>query len=418
MDSICLDRVEVNRNLVKFYYSVSEGLKRYFNSDVMFLEYEQDMSAVPLSILTIPFVSCMAGLSWLSNSMLFVDEIDRSFYDSFFRIKRAYQELHYDLSLLGLLVPSKFTNNVVAKSNNSLLLFGGGVDCHCSFLRNQDSICRICSINGWLNSPTDINDVDILNKKAAGDFAKANNVDCSYVRTNFSAQFNNAVVNKVFKTSYWYVFLHSMAFISISIPLCYANNISNIIIASSFTKNRIDVMCSSLITTDSEFAFSTNGCVIHDAYELNRQQKVGLLVNYQKESQKPYPINVCSFHDKNCNECEKCFRTVLAIVAEGGDPRDFGFNCDIPLKEHWAAILEREIGLWGVEKEDYYYYYFTRKRMNQNYDNIQDKDFADWFLALDLQRLKKIGVINYYKKNFISIILRKFFHIKCFSSKC
>ena len=56
--------------------------------------------------------------------------------------------------------------------------------------------------------------------------------------------------------------------------------------------------------------------------------------------------------------------------------------------------------------------------MNQNYDNIQDTAFADWFLHLDLQRLKKIGVINYYKKNFYSIILRKLFHINISRHKC
>ena len=232
MDSICLDRVEVNRNLVKFYYSVSEGLKRYFNSDVMFLEYEQDMSVVPLSILTIPFVSCMAGLSWLSNSMLFVDEIDKSFYDSFFRIKLAYQELLYNYSLKGVLVPSILRNNSMAQSSGALLLFGGGVDCHCSYVNNKERIKCLCNIYGWLPTIDANNKVDESDKQSVEAFAAQEGIKSCHVKSNFAFLFNDTLIKQTFKfeyqMSYWYSFLHSLAFISISVPLCYENGISNI----------------------------------------------------------------------------------------------------------------------------------------------------------------------------------------------
>ena len=153
MESISLDRIEVNHNLVRYHYSVSDGLKPYFKTNEMFLEYERDIEDVPLSILTIPFVSSMAGLMWLTNSMLFVDEIDKTFYDSFFDIKRAYQELLYNTPLMGILVPSVIKKNELSKSDDSLLLFGGGVDCHCSFLRNRGKIGHLCNIYGWPDSP-------------------------------------------------------------------------------------------------------------------------------------------------------------------------------------------------------------------------------------------------------------------------
>ena len=116
-----------------------------------------------------------------------------------------------------------------------------------------------------------------------------------------------------------------MAFISISIPICYLNNISTIYIASSFTKGQNNY-CASDVTTDSEFKFAVNGKTIHDGFELNRQEKVRIIVEYQRSIHEPYPLQVCSFNDHNCCECEKCFRTIIALVAEGANPHDFGFE--------------------------------------------------------------------------------------------
>ena len=406
MDSICLDRVEVNRNLVKFYYSVSEGLKRYFNSDVMFLEYEQDMSAVPLSILTIPFVSCMAGLSWLSNSMLFVDEIDRSFYDSFFRIKRAYQELFYNYSLKGVLVPSILRSNIMAQSSDALLLFGGGVDCHCSYVNNKERIKSLCNIYGWLPTMDAISKVDLSDKQSVEAFAAQEGLKSCHVRSNFAFLFNDTMIKRKYRISYWYSFLHSLAFISISVPLCYENGMSNIIIGSSFTKGRTNVKCGSYITTDSEFCFAGNGVVNHDGFNLDRQAKVKVLVEYQKSLGKPYPIQVCSFNDHNCCKCEKCFRSIIAIIAEGGDPKEFGFHINGEMKAHWESVLIRDVALWGVGKERHYHS-VSKKRMLENYDIIKDKEFVDWFLTFDFDKAKREGLRRYYRQNFFSIIRRK-----------
>lgn len=406
MEKIILQKIVVDGHLIEYHYSVTDGLKCFFQTDKMFLEYEQDVSSVPISILTIPFVSCMAGLMWLSNCAVYVDEIDRTFYDALKHIKNAFQELHYNIPLKGILIPSIFRENEIAESQNSLLLFGGGVDCHCSFLRNKDLISNICNINGWLNSPESIDKVDEYDKRVTESFAKSMSIDSSHVRSNFASQFKLTSFNESFDVSYWYEFLHSMAFISISMPLCYVKNLSKIIIASSFTKGRSIARCSSYITTDSEFRFATRGSVIHDGFELSRQDKVRLLVEYQRLLGKPYPIQVCSFNDYNCAECEKCFRTIIAIVAEGGDPSNFGFKIPGDLLNHWKKVIYKDVGLWGVEKEKYYYNQ-SRQRMLENYDNIQDKEFVDWFLNFDFDKAHRQGLIRYYRKNFFSILKRK-----------
>ena len=68
MEKIILDYIQVINNIVEYHYTISKGLNKYFTTDCMYLEYEEDVSSVPLSLLTVPFVNCMAGVSWLSNS--------------------------------------------------------------------------------------------------------------------------------------------------------------------------------------------------------------------------------------------------------------------------------------------------------------------------------------------------------------
>lgn len=411
-NKIVLDRIIVEKNLVLYDFHTNDELRGYFRTQRMFIQYEEDVSDVPLSVLSIPFVNTMAGFSWLSDSMLFVDEIDATYYESFKQLKRAYSELHH-VALPGMFVPSRIVENVLENNTKqSILLFGGGVDCHSSFLRNRQTCSYIINIYGWLKSIDETNAVDVSDEKTTAQYAQQMAVEAIHVRSNFASQFNLSEVDRklcvpLIKTSYWYGLLHPMAFLSISSVIAWKYGISSLIIASSFTKERVNIHCASYITTDSEFRFATNGSTLHDGFELDRQDKVKVLVDYQKATDKPYRIQACSFNDHNCCECEKCFRTIVELVAENADPRDFGFN-DIQgsLKQHWERIISRDVALWGTQKEGYYFN-IASKRMRENYENISNKEFVDWFLNFDFDKAKREGLRRYYRQNFFSILKRK-----------
>ena len=118
-------------------------------------------------------------------------------------------------------------------------------------------------------------------------------------------------------------------------------------------------------------------------------------------------MRVCSFNDHNCCECEKCFRTVLGIVAEGRNIKDFGFYIDGSLKQHWINVLDKKAGLMSFASEKVLHWPYIRQRMKENYDIIEDKDFVDWFFTFDFDKAKKDGVMKYYRQNFFSIVKRK-----------
>ena len=329
MKHIILRHLEVHGGLVLYKFEVSDSLTKLFNAKILWIDFGEDVSEVSPSILTIPFVSIMLPIVWLAGARLWVKDLDRTFYRSLSRLKLAYQDLYTLSPLKGMVIPCNLLINELGEHNDrSFLLFSGGVDAHASFLRNNKHISDLINIQGWYNDRGDTIKAAERDKLDIDLFAREHSKRFHFVRSNFARLINHKSFDsyaRVMKDSLWHGMQHSMAFISLSIPLACKWKAKVIYIASSFTIGD-ERVCASYPTTDTEFDFATSGHTIHDAFELNRQEKIKLLIDHQHETETPYPIRVCSFNDKNCGTCEKCFRTVAALVAEGADPNMFGFD--------------------------------------------------------------------------------------------
>ena len=410
MNNIILDNIKVEGNLITYKFTVSGKLNKMFTSDELWIEYDEELRNVPYSILTIPFVSIMLPIMWVTDSVLWVKELDKTFYRSTFNLQQAYQNLFRNQSLRGRIVPSYLKDNKMEKSHNAFILFSGGVDAHTTYIRNKDNISRLVNIQGFYRDLNEENKAADADKRDISVFAKKECRNFSFLKSNFAVLVNNRAFNlyaKKIGDSLWHGFQHSMAFISFTIPLAYKYGCSQILIASSFTVGDSRV-CASYPTTDNEFSFATNGITIHDGFELSRQDKIKVITDYQKKTGKPYPIRVCSFNDHNCCECEKCFRTILGIIAEGADVTNFGFiYSEKTLTQHWQSVISRKAGLMGFKNESISHWPHIIKRMKENYDLINDKEFVDWFLSFDFAKAKRKGLWHYYRHNFFSILKRK-----------
>lgn len=415
-NNIILQNLSVKGSIVECELLVSDNIKKYFTSNHFFFEYNEDVTSVPESILICPFVGSLLGLAWVTNSVIWVKEIDRKFYESLSRVKDAYQDIYYFYPLKGRVVPSIFVDNILAENesaNKSLILFSGGADCHASLIRNMHKKPILCNIQGWYNSFDSSDKVADADKRDIDAFAHKFNLPFSFARSNFATIQNLAVFDRDYQKSIgdslWHGFLHSMAFITCAIPIAFKNSVNEIIIASSLTTG-LNFLCASNSTTDSEFRFASHGFVLHDGFELHRQNKIQVITDFQRKIGHPYFMRVCSFHETNCCACEKCFRTVLGIVAENSDPEDFGFNINKSLKEHWQDVMDKHIALMGFSSERALHWPHIIKKMKENYSAMsKDKqEFVDWFLTFDFEGKQKKALIKYYRNNFFKIILRKF----------
>lgn len=412
MDNIILETIKVKGSLVVYNFSTSENLNKFFNSDELWIEYDEELSGVPTSILTIPFVSILLPIMWMTDSVLWVNELDYTFYRSTFYLQQAYQNLFRNQSLRGRIVPSYLIHNKIEKSDDAFVLFSGGVDAHTTYIRNKKRISRLVNIQGFYHELNEGNKAADADKRDIAKFAKNEKCHFNFIKSNFAVLINNKAYKPYAKTtgdSLWHGFQHSMAFISFTIPLAYRHDCSQILIASSFTIGD-SRFCASYPTTDNEFSFATNGITIHDGFELSRQDKIKVITDYQKQIGRPYPIRVCSFNDHNCCECEKCFRTVLGLIAERANIKDFGFYYEEEsLTQHWTNVLDRKVGLMGLKNESISHWPHIKKRMKENYNYMdqEQKDFVDWFLSFNFTKAQKVGRIQYYRHNFFSILKRK-----------
>ena len=411
MNDIILRSTEVTGKKVVFRYEARGSLKEYFTTDHMFVEYDRPIDAVPISILNISFVASILPLMWLTDTVMWVNEIDRTFYDCVLRLKHAYQELYPNYPLKGSLIAANPRYNSYEIKREALLLFSGGVDAHVSYLRIRENAPILCNIQGWYGSgeksklsaaEADFRDIR--------QFADREGLTVNFVKSNFATLVDNRAFNKHIAKKlgdgWWHGFQHSMSFISLAMPLAYLEGVRNIYIASSFAIGKPG-KCASYATTDIEFKFASVGGCVHDAFDMTRQDKLHYLVEYQKKSGKPYPVRVCSFNDRNCCACEKCFRTILEIVAENGDIRDFGFNIDGSLKDHWQRFFDENLSQFGVEGEMRKHWPDSIAKMEENYAEIDDKEFVDWFLSYDFKAERKKALGKYYRTNFFKIIERK-----------
>ena len=349
---------------------------------------------------------------WVTNTVMCVKELDLTFYNSLHRIRDAYQRLYSHYPLKGNIIPANFIDNKLEPNREALLLFSGGLDANSTYVRHHDKNPLLFNIQGWYKTPSDKDIAAEADIRDIGIFAKKEGLDSSYAKSNFATIVDENLWTKNirpnFGDSWWHGFQHSMAFISIAIPIAYKHGIKNIYIASSVPMGEF-CMCASHVTTDSEFRYAEIGKCIHDGSELVRQDKIKLVVDYQRKSGEPYLMRVCSFNDHNCCECEKCFRTVLGLVAEGADIKDFGFYLDKPLKEYWEDVMYRRSGLMSFKSERVLHWPYIIPKMKENYDKMtqEQKEFVDWFLSFDFAKMQKESRMRYYRQNFFSIIKRK-----------
>ncbi len=407
---ITLQHIKVAEHVVEYTFSTSSSLKKYFSTDKLIIDYSQDITNIPLSILSTSFVGCFMGIAWITDSVMHVPCIDKSYYDATFNIRSAFQDMHTH-PLKGDIRADKIESNIITPSGNAILLFGGGIDANSSLIRHQQRISAICNIQGWFNNISDADKTTEAEFKYTSQIAKNNNSSSILIKSNFARVISPTFdqdYRKRLKTTWWYGFSHSMSFISITIPIAHKLNIGEIIIASSLSPG-FNKRCASIPSTDGQIKYSHRGFVNHDAYELTRQDKTRIIVDHQQHSRTDFPLKVCSFNNKNCCKCEKCLRTILALAAEGADPRRFAFDILDTLTVHWADTLKTNIALMGFKNERENHWPHIIKRMNENYDNLphENKEFVDWFLSFDFNKAKRIALFKYYIKNLFPILKRK-----------
>lgn len=414
MESIQITEIKVNGKCVDIYFNLSKGLEKFFLPEHhFFTEYTFEVTDIPKSVLVVPLLLNLLPFSWLVDCVIWIDEIDEDFYNCIQPLKTAFRELHSNIDFGGTLIAAKRVKNSFVFNNQALQLFTGGVDATTTTIRIIDKKPILFNTNGWyLNQSDEENKVYDADVSAIEKIASSLSLKSYFVKSNFARFIISSNVDKEFcndkDTTWWFGFQHSMAFIGCAMVAAYKFSVETVYIASSYTFGQY-IICVSDPRIDNCIKCAGIS-TIHDGYELSRQAKVKKLVEYHNQSDMDMFLRVCSFNTKNCCECEKCFRSMLALIAEGADDlSEYGFYFEGDFLDLLKAFITKNA--MELDSNHIVFWNDIIKDMKDNYENLAHKDVCDYLLNIDLEKARRNAILNHYKKDWKEIIKRKIFKI-------
>lgn len=394
MKKIIVRNIVKKQNSIQYEFHISKELERFFSGKQFVIEYGENIESVPDSIAIVPFVCNVLPIIWLTDSILIIDEIDKDFYDCIPNVKSGYQSMFPESEFKGGIVVDIIVDNERDLHGNSAMFYSGGLDSAFTLINHMEEQPILLSIWGsdiGYDNKDGWDKVHFVIKKVAEQFALKQAV----IRSSFRVFDNEAELGKQYsaqlKDGWWHGVKHGIGLLGHVAPYAYLHQIEKMYIASTYTSENI--RCASSPKIDNYMRFC--GCeVFHDGFEYSRQQKVKAVVEFAPKEEKELFLHVCwqTQTGTNCCRCEKCYRTIMALLAEGADPAKYGFQ------EFEKSLKHMKYVLLGNDSLEHYavlkgLWVDICNRLKQNKNYIKRKTYYSqikWLLKINFEQPEKI----------------------------
>ena len=334
---------------------MSKDLKPFIKNNEMFVEYDEEIHADD-SILNIPMVASVLPLAWLSGSNIVVDSLDKGFKESMDKLQEVFKKM-LPLPKYGIeILTDELIENQINPENpmrRTGILFSGGVDSYYSLVSNLESKPRLVMHWGVEGPPYPVyrDYWEMVNKKYTK-YAEKNDLTFNLTRTNVREIIKPRRVGHYFHRelyygSLWVRLQESLVLLCLAAPISI-NRFDRLLIAASMyegSPSNLDVYKPHSARPEVDEVISWAGLrVKHDGF-IPRYQKVKYLVDYLKKENITFrvclarPGNQNTPDKMNCNNCSKCYRTIMQLAQAGYDPNNCGFKVDettfTNIKEHY-----------------------------------------------------------------------------------
>lgn len=430
MSYINIKSVVCIENRINIEFESSADLSKYFK-DKFYLEFNEKIDNVPESIAVIPFVANVLPLIWLTDSTLRVPQLDNDFYNSISEFKVGYEKMYPDVSFRGKVDVNKLERNKFDNSNKSAVLFSGGLDAYHTLIRHLDERPDLITVFGADLHLYDVEGWEEVKKtvKITGAQYDLKNV---LIETSFVDYLDQTKLNedfgKIIHGTWYHNVQHGIGLLCLCAPYIYIHKIDTLYIASSYYQGFPGhIYCASDDSIDSNVRFASTK-VVHDAYNSTRQDKILDIIKFSETRKIQIPLRVCWFvkDGKNCCGCEKCFRTIMGIIAEGRNPNNYGlpittktlkdlqkfmtlrYQCGNVDLIFWEDIKRRfRANKRIIESSNKCYYKNTKWIYNFNFRDLKKNRFyiEDKYIKIGASIICKIlpRRIKTYIKKFINI---------------
>lgn len=228
-----------------------------------------------------------------------------------------------------------------------------------------------------------------VQRKRIENTARSLSLESQFITTNFLEFINpwdqcySDLVHKS-KDGWWHGFQHGIGIIGHVAPLAYLLGYQKVYIASSYDVNS-NYVCASDPIIDNQCRFCGTQ-IIHDSYNHTRQQKIKIIADFVKEKHIPIELQVCLHEQKgkNCCACEKCYRTILGLIAESADPNLFGL--------HYNEIIQNKMihfytDICIMDDNTKQLYHSIHARFIERNNEIESSVLKEWFVGFDIDKI-------------------------------
>ncbi|WP_175638983.1 hypothetical protein [Metabacillus schmidteae] len=371
-------------------------VNKYFNTNTFYLEVNEIVDSVPISILNIPILANICPIAWITGSDIYIDQIDKNFQESLKKVKASFQSLYPQHTFRGEIYHQEIVSNQDYESQASGLFFSGGVDSVTSFIRKRHESPYLMTVLGADIPESDIKGCSKVEKNIM-EFALEHHLVPVFIKSNLRTFLNERKLNKNFSKSglsnWWGSIQHGLGMVGLSAPLTYLKGINTIYFATSPGIFSVESCLDSSPwgshpSIENNLKWGKTKTEL-EGMELNRFDKITIIADFLRNYDSSIKLRVCweSTSGDNCGNCEKCARTMAALLLEGLNPSDLGFNTYNPSIH---SLLRNEQFFSKLNDNKELQWKFIKKRLSNTIfeENFEFFHFLQWILQTDFKRKK------------------------------
>ncbi|MFP9058907.1 hypothetical protein ACLI4R_00075 [Natrialbaceae archaeon A-chndr2] len=408
MARIHIDRSTVDGSTLRTTVRPSREVTQFFSGSPLEVTYEgTSLEAVPESIRCLPALSQIAPVAWATGADIYVESVDATFVRGLEDVKANMLEMYpfleggnlYAQEVVdrGQVNETDGDQSVVTNDSSNEparpsagLLFTGGVDSTCSYVRHRDEAPTLISVRGWTITPDSADDHqwEHLRTRTSG-FAAERDLETAFIAANMLSFLDHPMLLAHFKRYVdggWYSSVgHGLGLLGLCAPLAFSRSLEDIYMAATHWEG-IDLEWGSRPDIDDHVRWAGTRCH-HDGYELTRQERLDVIAEYVETECPELALQTCNVRmDGNCGDCEKCYRTAVGLRLSGLEPSEHGYPFD---ESSYAAMRDGlETGRWILGEDERYMWEDIRNRASETEPNSPaEREFFRWLEGADLTEI-------------------------------
>ncbi|GAB3036017.1 hypothetical protein [Natronobiforma cellulositropha] len=385
--TILVDDVDATGTDLECSITVTPDLERFVSGEPFRASYDVPIEDVPEGVLVVPLLAQLAPVAWATGADIYVPTVDARFARALEDVKASLLSM-YDFLEGGSLHARDLVEVPAHDGGESGLLFTGGVDSTCSYVRHRDEEPTLISVRGWTVSTDAADDEkwDALRSRVTG-FADERDLETAFVESNMLSFLEHFVLLAHFKRfvdGAWYSSVgHGLGLLGLCAPMAYACGMGSLYVGATHWEG-IDLEWGSRPDIDDYVAWAGTRCH-HDAYDLTRQERLDTIADYVRTDAPDLQLQTCNVQmDGNCGRCEKCYRTAVGLRLAGLEPTAHGY-AEVDYDDLRRSF---ERGAWVLGEDERYMWADIRERVRETTPaSPAEREFFAWLESADLADL-------------------------------